>query len=259
MRKGAIRARAAFGVAAWLVASCREVPAPEGDVLSVSRVLLPSPGVVVGDTMRDSSGVAAPLRVIAYRADGQPADPQPTATFVSLDTGAHLSAGSAFVIGDDAGTSVRLVGTVAGLRTQTETALVTLKPDTIVAADSTRHTRRFSLITEEVAISSAELTVIVRHRNGTAVTGVDAVIVQYAIVRALPAVPDKGPTVVLVSGTGPSSRDTTSAGGRAARIAQLRNFTFSSALPDSAIVNATASYRGVSLGTVTFTIVFTHQ
>lgn len=256
--KGRTSARAFLG-AAWLLTSCREVPAPEGDVLSVSRVLLPSPGLVVGDTMRDSLGVAAPLRVIAYRADGQPADPQPTATFVSLDTGAHLATGSAFLIGDDAGTSVRLVGTVAGLRTQTEIAVVTQRPDTLVAADSTRHTKRFSLLTDEIAINSAELNVIVQHRNGTAVTGVDAVIVRYAIVRALPAVPDKGPTIVLVSGSVPSSRDTTSGGGRAARVAQLRNFTFSSALPDSAIVNATASHRGVSLGFVRFTIVFMHQ
>lgn len=246
-----------LGVSTVWASSCRDMPAPEGGVLSLSGIQLPLPGVVVGDSMRDSLGVVAPLRVIAYGADGRPVDPQPLASFVALDTGAHLE--GAFLVGDDAGTTVRLRGTVEGLQTQVATVLVTLRPDTIVAADSTRHVRRFLLTTQDSVINSADLNVIVQNRNGTAVASVDAVIVRYSIVRALPESPGKGPTIMLMSGNVPSSRDTTSGGGRAARVARLRNGSFSSTPPDSAIVEATAAHRGRSLGTVRFTIVFTNQ
>lgn len=244
-------------VAALVLVACRDLPAPTGNVLSLSQVLLPSPGVVVGDTMRDSLGVVSPLRVIAYGPDGLPIDPQPEFFFALLDTGAHLD--GARLIGDRAGASIRIIGSAAGLQTQVATALVTLRPDTIVAADSARHVRRFPLLSTDSVINSADLTVLVRNRAGGTPTGVDAVIVEYALVRTLPAAPDKGPAIQIMNASRPSTRDTTAGGGRAARTARLRLAAFAGTLPDSAIVQATASHRGRSLGTVQFTIVFMNQ
>ena len=236
-------------------AACRDVPAPEGGVLALSPVLLPSPGVVAGDTMRDSLGQVAPLRMTAFDVNGVAIEPAPATSFATLDAGAHLA--GAFLIGDAAGTSVRLVGLAAGLQSQTATAIVTLRPDTLVPADSTRHVRQFSLLGADTLVTSADLSVLVQHRAGASVSGVDAVIVRYSFDRTVPATSASG--VALVSGTLVSSRDTTTNGGRAARAVRLNTRAASIVPPDSAVVRATASYRGQTIGVVVFTIVFTNQ
>jgi hypothetical protein len=79
---------ATIGAAAWWLLSCREIPAPDEGVFSISPLILPSPGLVAGDTMRDSLGLVAPLRVIAFDIDGNEV-PGLEATFVAIDTGAH--------------------------------------------------------------------------------------------------------------------------------------------------------------------------
>ena len=240
-------------LAATVGASCRDVPAPDGGVFSVSPLILPSPAVVAGDTMRDSLGVAAPLRVVAYGVDGDTASPQPEPTFVLLDTGAHLA--DDLLIGDQAGATVRIVGSVAGLQTQQRSVLVTLRPDTLVAEDSAHQVRTFQALQDTTA--SADLNVLVQNLEAPP-AGVDGVIVSYEVMRAPPVV-GTGPTVVLLSGSVLSTRDTTANGGKAARTLRLRFAAADPTRADSASVTATASYRGQSLGVVQFTIVFQPQ
>lgn len=244
------------GVAWWLV-SCRDIPSPEGGVLSISGVLLPSPGLVAGDTMRDSLGLVAPLRVIAYTLEGEEVEPQPVPQFVVLDTGARLA--GALLLGETAGTTVRVVGSVASIQTLPAQVRVTLTPDTLVAADSIRHVKTYSLISGDTVVQSAELATRVLQRGVTPPSGVDAVIVRYTIVQA-PAPRDAtaGPTVVLVPGNSAASRDTTE-NGRAARAARLRIAALATTATDSAVIDATASYRGSTIGTVQFIIVFVNQ
>jgi hypothetical protein len=238
------------------VAGCRDIPAPDGGVQSLSRVALPSPGLVVGDTMRDSLGNVAPLRVIAYDANGDTIA-SPAATFILFDTTASLDGD--VLVGEHTGRA-RVIATVAGLQSRVDTVTVTLRPDTIVS-DSTRYVRLVPVTTADTTFVSPDLAVIVQNREGTAASGVDAVVVTYTLTRSPPGHPSgTGPTVVFAGGTTTPVRDTTSGGGRAARAIRLRE----AALPqlqgtDSAMVTATASYRGQSLGTVTFTIVFQTQ
>jgi hypothetical protein len=220
----------------------------------LSPVRLPSPGLVAGDTMRDSTGLAAPLSVVAYGVGGDTIK-NVAPTFVTLDTGAHLS--GALLIGDNTGTTVRVVGSVAAVQTLPVTVKVTTSPDTMVAADSTLHQKGYSLTTDTV-VNSADLAMIVQHR-GTTTSGVEAVIVRYSIDRAPPGDPAKGPTLLLMNGTTQSSRDTTDASGRAARAARLRLAATTSLTSDTAVVSATSSYRGRMLGTVTFVLIFNRQ
>lgn len=231
--------------------ACREVPAPEGGVHAISPLILALPGVVAGDTLRDSLGVAAPLEVIAFGLDNEPLDPQPEATFVVLDTTAHLEAGR-FLVGDDAGTNARVVGGVGGLQTQPVTVKVTLQPDTIVAADSTVHHVVYTF-TPTSADPQATLTVNVRNRGADA--GVEAVIVRFSVDKAPPSI-DESPSAVLLNATIPSMRDTTESNGRASRIARLRLAALAEFATDTVLVSATTAYRGVSLGTVQFILVF---
>jgi hypothetical protein len=248
---------ALLGAIAWWLVSCREIPAPEGGVAALSPILLPSPGLVAGDTMRDSIGLVAPLRITAYGADGEALSPQPPLTFVVLDTGAHLAGD--LLVGDDAGTTVRVVATVGSLQSQFASVKVTATPETIVAADSVLHRKSYSINAGDTASISPELGVLVQNLAGSTAAGVEAVIVRYAIDQA-PVGNGSGPTVVLASGNVRSSRDTTDASGRAARTARLRIAALSPPFAvDTVVVSATAAYRGVSLGTVFFTIIYTNQ
>jgi hypothetical protein len=240
------------GIAAVVACAtaCREVPAPEGGVHSISRLLLPAPGLVVDDTLRDSLGIAAPLDVIAYGLDNEPLEPQPEHSFVVLDAGARLEGGH-FLVGEEAGTTVRVVGTVGSLQTQPMSVKVTLAPDTIVPADSIEHHLFYTIPPD----TTAQTTLNVNVRNRAADAGVEAVIVHYSVDKAPPSI-NETPTVVLLNGSVTSLRDTTEANGRASRVARLRLNAIAEPGLDTVIVSATTAYRGASLGTVQFMIVF---
>ncbi|MEX2152281.1 MAG: hypothetical protein WD825_03030 [Gemmatimonadaceae bacterium] len=247
---------AALGGAAWWLASCRDIPAPEGGVVAISNITLPSPGLVVNDTMRDSNGVAVPLQVTAFGVDGEPITPPTTPMFIVLDTGAHLV--GPLLIGDDAGTTVRVVGSVGSLQTQLVSVKVTESPDTLVAADSTLHHKTYQLESAADSVAnSADLSVLVQHRGATT-SGVEAVIVHYAIDKK-PAGSGEGETAVLVNGSRLSARDTTDATGKASRTARLRLGALTAFGADTVVVSATSSYRGSTIGTVQFTIIYTQQ
>jgi hypothetical protein len=241
------------GVAAVWLASCSELGSPSG-VFAISPLLLPSPGMVMGDTMRDSTGAIAPLRVIAFSASGDTIAGT-TATFVTLNTKAHLVGGTILVADDTGG--ARVLGGIGALQTLPETVKVTLSPDTLYAADSAHHLKTYSILGGDTLVTSAELTARVSHKSGATLSDVNAVIVRYSIVRAPPA---KGtiPTITLMNGSLVSTRDTT-LGGRAARTVRLRVSQLTSANVDSAVILATASYRGATIGSVTFTVVFKNQ
>lgn len=245
--------------ARWLVhgvvvvacaAACREVPAPEGGIHAISRLILAAPGLVVDDTLRDSLGVAAPLDVIAYGIDNQPLDPQPEHSFVVLDTGARLEGGR-FLVGKDVGTTVRVVGTVGSLQTQPASVKVILAPDTIVPADSIVHHVSYTIPPDTAAQTT--LNVIVRNRPQDA--GIETITVHFTIEKAPPSINETS-SVVLLNGNTVSTRDTTESNGRASRVARLRLLALAQQDLDTVIVNATAAYRGASLGIVQFIIVF---
>lgn len=247
-------AAAAAAAVVWL-SGCRDVADPEGGVLAISPVQLPAPGLVAGDTLRDSTGAVAPLRVVAYNTAGDTITPTPPTAWVVLDDGARLV--GPLLIGITAGTTVRVVGTVGALQTPPDSVRVTLSPDTLVAADSTLHRARYALTSGDTVVNSADLATRVLHVEGTSTSNVDAVIVRYEVVAAPPArAGASGPTVILRPGTGTTARDTTT-DGRAAVTARLRIGALASAPgTDTAIVDAVASYRGQAIGRVTFTVVF---
>ena len=242
------------GVLAFWATSCRDIPAPEGGVASVGGVLLPSPGLVVGDTMRDSMGVAKPLRVVAFGIDGQPLNPQPTASFIVLDSTAHITAG-AFLIGDTIGKTA-VVGEVERVQTRPEIVTITLSPDTLTASDSVLHRPTYSIAKGDTISDSGNLAVKVSHVvNNQLVSAVEAVIVRYSV--------SKGPagtqTVVLRNGNAGSLVDTTDANGVASLVARLRLNALTTFNAETAVVRAHASHRGRVIGFVDFTIIYTKQ
>lgn len=243
-----------LGATAVALLSCDS--AGPSDLYSISRLMLPSPGVVVGDTIRDSLGNAAILRLNAYARSGDTLSGQQK-YFITLDTFAHLIGGQlgSVLIGDRLG-GARVIGGIGNLQTLPETVKVTLRPDTMVATDSVRHFRIYRLLTDSLS-TSTDLATIVQNRTGGTTSPVDAVIVRYTLVRSPPA---KGfqPTIRIMNGNSPSSVDTT-LNGRAGRSVRLYVNQLIGINLDSAIVDAAASYRGASLGTIRFTVVFRSQ
>jgi len=240
------------GVAlACAFAGCVDLSKPTDGVFSLSDVQLPSPGVVMKDTMRDSTGQVAPLHAVAYGADGDsiPA----TVSFIVVDSGAHTV--GPLLIGDTVRSLVHVIASTDAIQTRPVTFEVTLSPDTIVPNDSTVHHTAFSVLSGDSVATSAALTALVEHFGVSDTTAVNAVIVRYAITRAPPD-NGHGPSVLLMNGSVPSDRDTTSLG-MAARSLRLRILALSNLTADTAVVTATASYRGQSIGTVEFTVVFT--
>src|SRR5262249_40919727 len=68
MKKLALSIGAAVVLA---IAACIDMSAPNNGVASISTLLLPSPSVVIGDVMRDSTGVPAPLAVTPFDQAGK--------------------------------------------------------------------------------------------------------------------------------------------------------------------------------------------
>src|SRR5262249_47488548 len=118
--------------------ACVDMSAPAGPA-SISNLRLPSPSVVVGDTMRDSLGQVAPLTILAF-SSANDTIAAAGAQFFITDTvkAAHLAAGTKLV-GDKIGSTV-VLGQIGKLQTATINVPVTFKPDHMVkvSTDSVR-------------------------------------------------------------------------------------------------------------------------
>ena len=251
-RFGSSSALLAGAALAVIALSCGEVPTLPGGVAYISPVILPSPAVAFGDTLRDSLGVVTPLKLFAIDNEGDTV-PSITPLFVVTTIpgpSVHLTPTN-LAIGDSVRTA-QIVGQV-GTRLQTPPAFleVVRQPDSIAASTATN--ARFPAPTAGAVASVVPLEVSVTSPQfgTTARAGVKAIIVRYAVTRIFPAsaaIPDT--TLVLIddSGrflfpTGRTSVDTTDAAGNGTR--QIR------AIPlgfDSVEVSVTANnLRGIPL------------
>jgi len=240
---------AAFGIVAL---SCGEVPTFPDGIAYISAVLLPAPAVALGDTLRDSLGVATPIRVVAIGVNGDTI-PGITATFVVTTVpGKSLSVGeTGYVVGD----SVRSAQVVArvGDRLQTPPALleVVRQPDSLAPTSATTMTRIGEIATGEVFATSSPLAVLVSTGATATRSPVRGIIVRYAITKIFPeSAPIPDTTVVLIDdanrfigATGRSGADTTDVSGNASRRVRAVPFGF-----DSVEIRASANdLKGVPL------------
>ncbi|HKP16179.1 MAG TPA: hypothetical protein VJT85_08940 [Gemmatimonadaceae bacterium] len=250
-RFGSPSALLAGAALAVIALSCGEVPTLPGGVAYISPVILPSPAVAYGDTLRDSLGVVTPLKLYAIDNEGDTVPSTPLFVVTTIPgPSVHLTPAN-LAIGDSVRTA-QIVGQV-GTRLQTPPALleVVRQPDSLAASTATN--ARFPAPTAGAVASVVPLEVSVTSPPiGTpARAGVKAIIVRYAVTRIFPAsaaIPDT--TLVLIddSGrflfpTGRTSVDTTDAAGSGTR--QIR------AIPlgfDSVEVSVTANnLRGIPL------------
>jgi hypothetical protein len=244
----AVAALAAFG--------CTEIGSNPSAAVSMSFDTLPYPSVVVGDSMRDTSGAVANFRGHAF--NGQNAEiPNAPIKYFSLDPNAlsvDSTTGKAFadslrssavtVMASINGLQIRktidLVASPDSLFTNGDTSLTYVLPDTgTIAADLN---------------TSVPLQVKVLHNDSAGFTSpVRSVVVRYTITYPAASATTGTPSdtthaAFLLSDLtrARSSVDTTDISGLAARRVRVRPGLLAGAT-DSVVVMATARYRGVDI------------
>ena len=123
--------------------ACGDVPTLSNGIAYITGVVSPALAVAAGDTLRDSNGNVAPLRVYAFgRASENDTLPDVPVRFLvtSFDTGLKIDGTTGIVTASDAIRAVSIVGQVNGaLQTPVFTLQVVPQPDSLaltVAHDS---------------------------------------------------------------------------------------------------------------------------
>jgi hypothetical protein len=219
--------------------ACKEISSNSTSVLSIQFDTLAAPSVVLGDTLRDSTGAVARPMVHAFNFQGAEITPAPV-HFLSPDSGVTVDSATGIVIGDSLrSTPARIVATVGTLQA-IQLVDVTLRPDLLQAVNG-RDSLLYSLVDSTLNLSP-QLQVKLTHGLAPNDSAVKSYVVSFAI--ASESNPQLGQ---LVTDAGnPSVVATTDANGIAGRKIRLHPVFLSSATGvDSIVVNATAKYRGV--------------
>ena len=219
-----------------VVFGCTDVSGSSTSVLSIQFDSLAAPSVVLGDTLRDTTGAVIFPVVRAFNFQGEEIA-SPPVWFQSPDSGVEVDSITGIVVGDSLrSTPARIVATVGTLQA-VQRVDVTLRPD-LLAAEHGRDSLSYSLLDTTVNVSPL-LTVKLAQGVAPSDSAVKAYIVSFAIVEQ--AAPGLGE---LVNDAGrPSLVDTTDANGVAGRRIRLHPSLLVS-IEDSIIVYATAKYRG---------------
>lgn len=230
--------RARLLAVAWCaVVACKTDETGPDEAVSLEFSALPSPSVVLGDTLRDTSGIASPARAKAFNtANEELAAAQ--IVYTILDRGARVDSLSGIVIGDSLrDTPVRVIASVGSLQSAPVSLFIVVRPDSAVAGAAT-DTVRYS-VSDTTKNVSAGMIVQVLHKPGTGTTPVRAYPVSFRI--TYPANPL---AAALLGDDGrPSFADTTAADGTASIKVRIRPEHLVAAR-DSVVVLASVRYRG---------------
>jgi hypothetical protein len=217
-------------------AACTDVSGNADAVLSIEFDSLPSPSVVVGDTLRDTTGVIVTPVVRAFNFDGDEIAAAPI-RFQSPDSGVKVDSLTGVITADSLrSTAARIFATVGSLQAL-QRVDVTLRPDSLFAVDSV-DTLSYSVIDSTVNVSQP-LTVKLVHGRAPNDSAAKSWLVSFAIVEQS----DPSLGELVNDGKKTSRIDSTNADGVAGRAIRLHS-NFLKAPLDSIIVEATAKYRG---------------
>jgi hypothetical protein len=243
---------AAVALLALLACLELEVGAPREGVGSLSTLVLPSPAVVVGDVLRDSTGSPAPIRILAFDRSGQPM-PGETTTVLSLDPSVAVDGALLRGVSLDS-VGARIVAGAGGLQAPAVRLPVTPMPSLMTAAGEVGPLR-FDIATPDSINAgnwSDSLAVRITSAEGAPVQGV---IVRFQVIRGPAALAPDTAAVFLsqLQQARASARDTTGTAGFASRRIVLRQRALGDAAllagtrTDTVVVRASASYAGVPL------------
>ena len=125
-----------LALAVVIAATCTSIPTDPTAVFSLAVDSLPSPSVVAGDTLRDTTGAAKPLTGRAYNIQNQVLT-NVHVQFLSLNPHQLTVSAKNFAIGTLAGDSiVRVIADANGLQSLPFNVPVVLKPTSMVSSRS---------------------------------------------------------------------------------------------------------------------------
>jgi hypothetical protein len=208
-------------------------------VLSIVFDSLSAPSVVVGDTLRDTTGAVVHPVVHVFNFKGEEVAQAPV-YFLSPDSGVTVDSATGIVTADSLrSTPARIVATIGTLQA-VQNVGVTLRPDSLQAVNALDS---LQLSFDTTLNVSPLLQVKLTHGIAPDDSAVTSWIVSFAIVaqsdpRLGELVNDAGLRSVV---------DTTDATGIAGRKIRVHPLFFTSTTVDSIVVNATAKYRGAQV------------
>lgn len=228
----------AVGASSLFTIACSDIISGSSKgVLSLQFDSLPAPAVVLGDTLRDTTGAVVLPVVHAFDYKGNEiASAQ--IYFQSPDSGVSVDSATGLIIGDSLRSAPARIIATAGNLQAIQRISVTLRPDAIAASDGI-DTLNYSLLDTTKNVSNV---VSVKLTHGVAN---DSVVPDYLVSFAI--VSQSNPNLSeLVNDAGrPSIVDTTDASGIAGRKIRVHPVNLGSGTTvDSVIVQATAKYRG---------------
>lgn len=142
------RALRATGIAlliAAVAAACTEVGTNPNTPVAIQLDAPASPSVLLGDTLRDSLGVVAPLHVVVFnfKNDSIPGIP---VSFLAVDSTGSVSVdkSSGIVVGHQLIGQVLVVATALGLQSIPDTIAVVDTPSVMIPLDSSRDSVDYS-------------------------------------------------------------------------------------------------------------------
>lgn len=228
----------AVGLPSLIAVACTDISGSSSAVLSLQFDTLASPSVVVGDTLRDTTGAIILPVVRAFNYKGKEITPV-VVYFQSPDSGVTVDSATGIIVGDSLRSSpARIIATVGNLQAVQRLNL-TLRPDSI-AAQKGVDTLNYSLLDSTKNVSTEALSAILFH----GITR-DSVVTNYIV--SFEIVSQSNPNVAeLVDDGGRASQvDTTDGSGIAGRKIRVHPVNLGTATTvDSVIVQATAKYHG---------------
>lgn len=224
--------------AAVLAAACGGIDTGPNVAASIEFTALPFPAVVAGDTLRDTSGVATPLRAVVFNPENEVIVDAPV-RYAALESVVTVDSLTGVVVGGtNADTAARVLAYVGSLQAAPLRLSVVPRPDSLAPSGAV-DTLRYS-VTDTTQNVSSDLAVRVLRRSPSGDVPVRDWIVTFTL--ADPA--DSVRARVVGDNGRPSPQDTTSATGVAGRKVRLYPAGLTSAR-DSVVVLARVRYRGM--------------
>lgn len=252
-----IRCGTALLLACGVATACTEIGTNPDEPAAIEFSALPSPSVVIGDTLRNEAGLVMPARATVLNVRGDLiANAVVRYLYADLrrDTALAVDSLTGVIRALRASTGDARVAARAGGSLQVLRVLViTTRPDSVEV--NTQPLARFTTVLPDTgrarasANTSSSFTATVRHADAvTGGSGVNAWLVRYELLKPANASNDTTAAVYLVDDQGRASvLDTTDASGNAGRRVRIRASAFPTSSLDSVIVRATATYRGRTL------------
>src|SRR5437867_1625865 len=145
--------------------ACTDISGSSTSVLSIQFDTLPSPSVVLGDTLRDTTGAVVRPVVHAFNFKGAEIIPAPV-YFLSPDSGVTVDSATGVIVGDSLrSTSARIVATVGRLQA-IQRVDVTLSPDLLEAVNG-RDSLQYSPLDSTLNVSHQLTVKLMQDRKST--------------------------------------------------------------------------------------------